>query len=202
MAAIQTHSDRWLDHRKQMLKHITADFPGLATLHDLRSFYAAVVYQAFDWKNFTFPRVVKQVLGHTSMKQFFNYNALQVSGLSVNYGPFPQDVSTIGPCPPDAPKPPSSPTTKPHTPKETTPRSSKRTVPPLDLKSRAGVGAGTTALTPAGTPAAPTATTRSRRAEETRNQKSPVPVQVPRAVMEARNAINRAMSHTSVVEIP
>lgn len=180
--------------RKQMLKHITKDFPGLATLHDLRSFYAAVVYKSFDWKNFTFPRVVKQVLGHTSMKQFFNYNALQVSGLSVHYGPFPQDVSTDGPCPPGPPNPPSSPTTKPQTAKaKATPRSSKRVVPALDVRSRADVGANTTALTPAGTPAAPSATTRSRRAGDTRKQRSPV--QVPRAVMEARNAINRAMEN-------
>ena len=70
-------------------KFLLEEFPQFKRVHELRAFYAAVAYKAFEWQRATFPRVVMYLLGHTSMTTFFNYNAIEIHGLTLSYGPFP-----------------------------------------------------------------------------------------------------------------
>lgn len=66
--------------------------PKKPTLHDLRGFYAYAAFTAFaPWRK-SFPRVLMYLLGHASMKNFFNYDDFDVDNFTLAYGPFPEVI--------------------------------------------------------------------------------------------------------------
>lgn len=75
-------------------KYLYGEFPMFHKIHELRTFYAACVFQSFEWSH-AFPRVVMYILGHSNLDYFIHYNSIQIEGYHEFYGKFPVDVVSV-----------------------------------------------------------------------------------------------------------
>lgn len=93
----KTQSDISSLYQSNARKYLKAELPVFRKIHELRAFYAACVFRAFDWKRLSEPRVVMYILGHQNMNFFVNYNSVQLSGLTASYGEFSVEISSRTP---------------------------------------------------------------------------------------------------------